>query len=234
MEALGISTTVLLGRFCGLLLGFTLHEWAHAYSAFRLGGWSALADHRRLTLDPRYHIDALGLILALLIGFGWAKPVPVNPSAFYPNERRDMMLTSIAGPIMNLLIAFTFGMLIRMMVVSGLLVELGFMRSGSRVVMGQNGVIDFLYEIIATIVVFNILLLLFNLIPLHPLDGWRVMLGLLPADESQKISRYEQHSMLLLILLILVGLGPFFNPLSPLFSLIYDIFEIITGVYYYI
>jgi Zn-dependent protease len=98
------SIEVLLGRVIGLVLGFTLHEWAHAWTAYRLGDQTAYY-RGRLTLDPRAHIEPLGIILALVAGFGWAKPVPVNPAAFYPNEKRGLVMVSLAGPVMNLLIA---------------------------------------------------------------------------------------------------------------------------------
>jgi len=108
-----LSIETLLGRVIGIVLGFALHEWAHAYTAYRLGDNTAY-NQGRLTVDPRAHIDPLGLMLAFVVGFGWAKPVPVNPRAFYPNEKRGLMIVSLAGPLMNLAIAVLFGVLIHL------------------------------------------------------------------------------------------------------------------------
>jgi|GEM_PF-703550 len=189
LNAVGVE--VILGRIIGLLLGFTLHEWAHAYMAHRLGGWRALPDPSRLTLKPQSHIAPLGVALALIAGFGWARPVPVNPAAFYPNERRDMLSVAFAGPFANLIIALVFGILVR------ILVAIDFFTIGSVTV--------FLGNILLTIVSFNILLCLFNLIPLAPLDGWKILIGLLPADQANEVAKYEQESTMLLFLLILFG-----------------------------
>ena len=215
--SIGNSAAIVLGRGLGLVLGFTLHEWAHAYSAYRIGGYKALPDPGRLSLDPRVHIDAIGIVLALVAGFGWAKPVPVNPAAFYPNERRDMLTVAFAGPLMNLLIAFVVAIMLRIMLAGGVLEELGTFR-GDLVVAGSNDVYDFMYKIISTVVFFNILLFLFNLIPLFPLDGWRVLLGLLPPGEAAQLRQYEQTSTIILYLLIvfsLVGSG-----FSPIFAIL--------------
>ena len=96
------SPEVLIGRVIGLVIGFTLHEWAHAWTAYRLGDNTAYYQGR-LTLSPRVHIEPMGIILALIAGFGWARPVPVNPRAFYPHEKRGLVIVSLAGPLMNLL-----------------------------------------------------------------------------------------------------------------------------------
>lgn len=230
------TPTILLGRAIGLLLGFTLHEWAHAYTAYRIGGYRALPDPTRLSLDPRVHIEPLGIVLALVAGFGWAKPVPVNPNAFYPNQRRDMMLVAFAGPLTNLIIALVCGILLRLLLTAGVLVDTGLrlVDSGAMVVEGSSGVFTVLYEIMATVVFFNVLLCLFNLVPLAPLDGWKVLLGLLPKESAYELSRYEQQSTMLLILLILFGfVGPsvIFVVIEPALD---AIFELLTGFGYYI
>ncbi|NLE51368.1 MAG: site-2 protease family protein [Chloroflexi bacterium] len=180
-----LTPEILLGRVIGLVIGFTLHEWAHAYSAYRLGDMTAYRQGR-LTLDPRAHIEPIGIILALIAGFGWARPVPVNPSAFYPNETRGFVIVSLAGPLMNLLIAAIVGTLIRVMIAAGIM-------SG------------FLYTVLATVVLFNIVLFLFNLIPLAPLDGYRIAVGVLPRESSATLVRYERETTLALMLIIMLG-----------------------------
>src|SRR5690606_283936 len=180
-----LTPEILLGRVIGLVIGFTLHEWAHAYSAYRLGDMTAYRQGR-LTLDPRAHIEPIGIILALIAGFGWARPVPVNPSAFYPNETRGFVIVSLAGPLMNLLIAAIVGTLIRVMIAAGILSS-------------------FLYTVLATVVLFNIVLFLFNLIPLAPLDGYRIAVGVLPRESSATLVRYERETTLALMLIIMLG-----------------------------
>jgi Zn-dependent protease len=231
-----LTITVLLGRALGLLLGFTIHEWAHAYSAYRLGDKTAYYQGR-LTLDPRAHIDPIGIFLALLVGFGWAKPVPVNPRAFYPNETRGLMLVSLAGPVTNLIIAFVFGIILQLMLAAGALQESGFVlvSSGATIVEGTNGAYQFIYEVFATVVFFNLLLFLFNLIPLAPLDGWKIMLGLVPRDTAIEFSRYEQQSTYLLFFIILLGFAPGFNILGNIIlPPLNTLFELFTGFGYYI
>ena len=229
---LGRATAIVIGRGLGLVLGFTLHEWAHAFSAYRLGGYAALPDRGRLSLDPRVHIDAIGVVLALVAGFGWAKPVPVNPAAFYPNERRDMLTVAFAGPFMNLLIAFVVAIMLRIMLAGGVIEEIF---PGSNIVMGTNDVYNFLYRIISTVVFFNILLFLFNLIPLFPLDGWRVLLGILSPYQAAELRRHEQTNMIILYLLIVLSLVT--TSFSPIFAILGPpldaLFELFTGFRYF-
>jgi Zn-dependent protease len=180
-----ISIEMLIGRVIGLVIGFTLHEWAHAWSAYRLGDYTAY-NQGRLTLDPRAHIEPLGIILALVAGFGWAKPVPVNPRAFYPDEKRGLVIVSLAGPVMNLLIAAVGSVLIRTLDSADLLP-------------------DFVYLVLGTVVMFNLVLFLFNLLPFSPLDGYKIAVGVLPPEQSYALVRRERDTTLLLMLLILLG-----------------------------
>ncbi|NDJ75491.1 MAG: site-2 protease family protein [Chloroflexi bacterium] len=204
----GFTIPILLGRVIGLVVGFTIHEWAHAWSAYRLGDNTAYYQGR-LTFDPRAHLEPIGIFLALFAGFGWAKPVPVNPAAFYPNEKRGLVIVSIAGPLTNLLLAIAVGVVLR-------------------VLLAGDVVGDFVYTLVGTIVLFNLVLFLFNLIPLAPLDGYKIAVGLLPREQSAAMSRYERETTLILMLLVILGamgrvsplwliLGP---PLSFLFNLI--------------
>lgn len=180
-----LSIEILIGRAIGLLLGFTLHEFAHAWTADRLGDRTPYYQGR-LTLDPRAHIDPMGIILALLVGFGWARPVPVNPRAFYPNETRGLMIVSLAGPVMNLLIAIVVGLVVRVLVGGGVL---------------GGFVLNMLY----TIMVFNLVLFLFNLLPFSPLDGYKIAVGVLPWRYSSELVRYERETTFALLLLLMMG-----------------------------
>jgi Zn-dependent protease len=223
------TIAIVLGRLIGLLIGFTLHEWAHAYTAVRIGGYSALPDHSRLSFDPRVHIDPFGFVLALVVGYGWARPVPVNPSAFYPNERREMLTVSFAGPFMNLCIALVVAIILRFMLVGGILEEII-----PNYVVGSNDVFNFVYQVVGTVVYFNLLQFLFNLLPFSPLDGWRVLLGLLPPEQATEMEKYTQTSFIILMMLIVLGLvtpnlSPIFVVLNPLLNGLYELF---TGFVY--
>lgn len=228
------SIAVFLGRAIGLLLGFTIHEWAHAYSALRLGDRTAFYQGR-VTLDPRAHIEPIGIFLALFAGFGWAKPVPVNPRNFL-NPLRDLMLVALAGPVTNVIIAAVFAVFLRLMEMSGVLVDSGFIlaSTGTTIVEGTNNLYDFLYGVLSTVVFFNLVLFLFNLIPLAPLDGWKIMLGLVPPDTAYELQRYEQQSTMLLFLVIILGFSPQFNILGRIIGPPLNfLFELLTGFAYF-
>lgn len=233
----GISIEILLGRVVGLVIGFTLHEWAHAWSAYRLGDMTAYRQGR-LSLDPRVHIEPIGIFLALVAGFGWARPVPVNPAAFYPNEKRGLVLVSLAGPVTNLLIAGFVALFIRMMAAGGLVEGATCVLVGSgelvEIGIGSAGVITFLYRVLGTVVVFNIVLFIFNLLPLAPLDGYKIAVGTLPYEASQSMIRRERETTLILMLVIMLGvltdgrldvLGAILGPVIRFF------FETLTGFY---
>jgi Zn-dependent protease len=229
-----ITATIFLGRAIGLLLGFTIHEWAHAYSAYRLGGYRALPDPQRLSLDPRVHVEPIGIFLALFVGFGWARPVPVNTYAFR-NGRRDLMIVAFAGPLTNLIIAFVFALVLRLMDVGGALVDSGFVIRGSQTVIlqGDNRFFQVIYEVFSVVIFFNLLLFFFNLIPLAPLDGWKVLMGLLPPQNAYALSRYEQQSTYLLFFLILLGFVGFSFVGILLSPAVNSVFELFTGFGYY-
>lgn len=226
----GITFASVLGFGIGALIGFTLHEWAHARTALQLGDTSQyfsrapetvlfggrlrLGGKGRLSLDPRAHLDPFGYVLATLVGFGWAIPVPVNTRAFYPHERRGLLIVSLAGPVMNLAIAFLFGLLFQLAVLAGL------------------NTTSFFSNVWEFIILFNINLFFFNLLPLWPLDGWKIMLGLLPIEQSISIARYERESNFILIMLLLLGMiAPPFNLIGLILRpLIKAVFEIVTGL----
>jgi len=175
-----------------LLLSLTVHEWAHAYSAFLLGDDTA-ARMGRLTLNPIPHIDPFGTILCPLLGvpFGWAKPVPINPTRFRRDVsmRAGIMLTAAAGPASNLVLAFlaavTYGLLLRYGV-------FGFHRSGPQVLLLRG-------------IELNLALCVFNLIPIPPLDGSRVADGLVPYRLRPMWEQFTRYSWLALLAVIILG-----------------------------
>lgn len=163
-----------------ILIGLTLHEFAHAYVADRLGDRTARAAGR-LTLNPLVHIDILGLILLFIAGFGWARPVPVNPYNFRGNMKEGMLLVSLAGPVSNFLVACA--------------------AAGLLAVFSHNLVLSTLLK---TIIYINIVLAVFNLIPIPPLDGSKILAGLLPGRQEWLIY-LEEYGVLLLLLLMITG-----------------------------
>jgi Zn-dependent protease len=174
-----------------LILSLTVHEWAHAFSAYRLGDDTA-AREGRLTLNPIVHIDPLGTLLLPLLGvpFGWAKPVPVNPTRFARgvNMQRGMMLTSVAGPFSNLVLAFV-SMLILVLVA----------RFAPDVYVEQEGLRAFLHIGFGA----NVALAVFNMLPIPPLDGSRVAEGLMPyrlRDSWESFARIAPFVLLAIIM----------------------------------
>jgi Zn-dependent protease len=199
-----------------LVLSLTVHEWAHAYSAFRLGDDTA-ARMGRLTLNPIPHIDPIGTILCPLLGvpFGWAKPVPVVPSRF----RRDVsmragtMITAAAGPLSNLALAVVCTILY------GLALRFGLAHRGSplgRLLMrGGVGL--------------NLALFVFNFFPVPPLDGSRVVDGLIPYRYRDQWNEVTRYSWILLLLLIWFG-GPLVEaPLRWLEAALDPLLRLIAG-----
>jgi Zn-dependent protease len=175
-----------------LLLSLTVHEWAHAYSAYRLGDDTA-GRLGRLTLNPIPHIDIIGTILVPMMGvpFGWAKPVPVDPVRFRRdiNMSTGVLITAAAGPLSNLLIA-----VVCVVLLSALL------RSNPALVAGDGkSVLFLLYNMISL----NVILALFNMLPVYPLDGSRVVDGLISRRLRPAWERFARYSPLLLILIVL-------------------------------
>jgi Zn-dependent protease len=170
----------------GILFGFTIHEFAHAWTAWKLGDDTA-AEQGRLTLNPIVHVDPLGLLLIIFAGFGWARPVPVNPSAFQ-NPRRDDLLVTAAGPVSNLLVALLLGLVLRFVPISG-----------ADSIGNTFGLV--LYHAISI----NLLLCFFNLMPIFPLDGARIVRNLLPPKQAYAWSRLEPIGPMILLGVIVLG-----------------------------
>ncbi|MCX7843188.1 MAG: site-2 protease family protein [Clostridia bacterium] len=184
----GRDITEILLTLPGIIIGLAFHEFAHAAMSDRLGDPTP-RNMGRLTLSPLPHIDPIGLLLIVLAGFGWARPVQVNPR-YYKNPRRDEILVSAAGPIMNLLIAVLFGIVLKAFLTFGVLESL----NNS---MGRN-----LYLIMYYTIWINVILMIFNLLPLPPLDGSHILANILPYRYLGIIYKLEQYSNIILILLI--------------------------------
>ena len=174
-----------------ILFALTIHEYAHGRMALRLGDPTA-KDAGRLTLNPLSHLDPIGTLMLFIIHLGWAKPVPVNPY-YFRNPKRDIIWVSLAGPGANVLTAFACGLVLRLIhPLSGYLE------------MGSSSL-----SILTTMVVYgmmiNLVLAFFNLIPLPPLDGSKILMGLLPVEYEHQMMQLERIGPFLLIGIIVVG-----------------------------
>jgi Zn-dependent protease len=166
----------------GIILGLTFHELAHGWVADRLGDTTARYQGR-LTLNPLAHVDVIGLIMLFIAGFGWAKPVPVNPYNFHGDMRRGLMLVSLAGPATNMLLA----------VAGAVALGLG----AWKLPYGQ--------EIVINIIHINVILAVFNLLPIPPLDGSKILAGVLPGRQSW-LYMLENYGTIILLLLLFTGI----------------------------
>jgi Zn-dependent protease len=174
-----------------VLVGFTVHEYAHALSAVRLGD-NTPREQGRLTLNPISHIELIGFLMILLVGFGWAKPVQINPRNF-KNPRSDELLVSLAGPFSNLLFGVAFALLLKVLLTASPQFFFG----------GRAGSV--LFQILSYLVWINLLLSVFNLFPIPPLDGSHILLALLPDRFVRFKLVYLRYGRFVLIGLILLG-----------------------------
>ena len=174
-----------------VLVGFTIHEFSHAIVAVRLGDTTP-RDQGRLTLNPVAHIELIGLLMILFVGIGWAKPVQINPNNF-KNPKNDEILVSLAGPFSNLLFGIGFGLLLKTLitVASGIFY------------IGSFG--EILYQLLAYFIWINLLLAVFNLFPIPPLDGSHILLSLIPDRYSRFKTAFSRYGRFILIAAILLG-----------------------------
>jgi len=182
------SLTVALMRIIPALICITFHELAHGYTAYKLGDKTA-KDMGRLTLNPIKHIDPVGLLMMLLIGFGWAKPVPVDMRNF-KHPKWFMAVTAVAGPLSNIILAVV------VMFIYGLLfTSLSSFSAGATVSI-----------LIVNTAYLSIALAVFNMLPIPPLDGSKVLFSLLPERAYYKLMRYERYGILVLLVVMNSGL----------------------------
>jgi Zn-dependent protease len=176
-----------------LLTAFPVHEFAHAWTADQFGDDTPRANGR-LTLNPLAHLDPIGSIMMILVGFGFAKPVPINPYALQRRSPAAPMLVSLAGPLSNLLMAIVASAFFRLGLVSDLH-QVGFLSAR---------VIAFISTFLYLFVRINLLLMLFNLIPLFPLDGEKVLDYFLPPSGQRILENIRPYGSMILLVIVLV------------------------------
>ncbi|WP_044479340.1 site-2 protease family protein [Paenibacillus antibioticophila] len=175
-----------------LLIAFTVHEFSHAYFAYRFGDPTAKMLGR-VTLNPTVHFDFFGIVLLLIAGFGWARPVPVNRDNF-DKPRLMGIIVSVAGPLSNLLLAVLGSVIYAALLQSGVVSPF----------MVEDKLQQAIHIFFSTFIVMNFFLCLFNLIPLPPLDGYRIVEDLVPRRMLGILHRFEQWSILVFLIILVV------------------------------
>lgn len=185
---LNLSPAVLISRIITLLVALTVHEFSHAFVADRFGDDTA-RNAGRLTLNPLKHLDVIGSLMLLFVGFGWAKPVPINPWKLRQHSRSAVMWVSLAGPGSNLLMAIGAAIVLRTGLIPNTTTS-SFLPSPT--------------AFLLTFIVINLLLMLFNLIPVAPLDGEKILEFLLPEPLRNGFIKIQPYGPLILLVLMFV------------------------------
>jgi Zn-dependent protease len=180
-----------------LLLALAFHEFSHAWVATRLGDTTPEADGR-LTMNPIAHLDPIGALMLVFVGFGWAKPVQVHGQNF-KNPLRDMAVVAAAGPVSNVLLAVALALVLKGMLAYGVV---------------DGPVFGALFAMVRVGFFMNIGLAIFNLLPIPPLDGSRILVWLLPRGPAEAVARLEPYAPLILIGVLVTGIHrPFLRPM---------------------
>ena len=183
-----------------ILLALSFHEYAHGWMAYRLGDPTAKHEGR-LTMNPLAHLDPLGTMMIIIVHFGWAKPVPVNPMNL-KDPKKDMLWIALAGPVSNVIMAAGLGLILRIMIGMGMRVDGSFL--------------GYFQYMLYFAVMINLVLAIFNMIPIPPLDGSKILFGLLPTEYEESYLRFQQFGPM--VLLGLVVINSYFG--IPIFSVL--------------
>ncbi len=185
----GLTIAGVISRIITLIIAFTIHELAHAITAVQLGDETP-RRMGRVTLNPLAHLDPLGSLLLVFAGFGWAKPVQVNPYNLRPGPQLGMGIVAAAGPFSNLVMAALAAIPFRLDIVPNI---------------GGGGLFPSLSDFLLEFIYINLLLMLFNLIPLPPLDGSKILRAVAPRQWDSILNPLEQYGPLLLMALVFLG-----------------------------
>jgi Zn-dependent protease len=192
-----------------LVTAITVHEFAHAWAADRLGDPTPRLQGR-LTLNPLAHLDLLGSLFMLIAHFGWGKPVVFDPFNLR-HPRRDAAIISLAGPAINLALAVVASILLRILIGSNVLATIWELLALS---------------VLQPIIILNVALAIFNLVPIHPLDGFKIVGGILPPEYAKQWQELESYGMIFLIFMVM----PIFNRVAPINQLINPVITLILGI----
>ena len=195
-----------------VFLSLSVHETAHGYVAYKLGDPTA-RNLGRLTLNPIKHLDLFGTLCMVLFGFGWAKPVPIN-TRYFKKPKRDMALTGMAGPISNLLLAVGFALVLKLVIyIFNFVPETAF----------TADLLYWTWVFLSLGVQLNVTLMVFNLLPIPPLDGSRLLFAFLPTKAYFKMMQYERY--IYIVFLVLLAIGVLDTPISFLSDLVLRVID---------
>lgn len=202
-----------------LLAAITFHEAAHAYSASKLGD-STAARLGRITLNPKAHLDPMGSVMVLVAGFGWGKPVPIDPGRLR-HGRQGIALVSAAGPMANIALALVIASLFQI----GLLEAEGFSRAALRTLdLGAWANLIAAYSVLL-----NLVLAVFNLLPLPPLDGGGILAGIAPREWLPAVEQLQRYGPIVLVAVIGLSILTDLDPLRFLFGPVIDFANLLMG-----
>lgn len=187
---LGIAPDELIARLIVLAIAFTIHEFAHAWTADRFGD-DTPRSNGRLTLNPLSHLDPIGSLMLLVAGFGWAKPVPINPYALGRSSPLAVMWVSLAGPLSNFIMAVLMAIPVRIIIANPGLVDFAAQ--------------PFLLLLVENFILINLSLMLFNLLPIAPLDGSKIAVAVLPESWGQVVEQISNYGPIVLLLVVFLG-----------------------------
>lgn len=187
----GLGLKEILLRLPIIFIAITVHEYAHGYAALKMGDPTAKLSGR-LSMNPLAHMDIVGALSMLIFGFGWAKPVPINPNNF-KNHKKGTVIVSLAGPISNLFLAFLGSVLY------GIFRRIGFGNFSSQFS-------EIFYGLLVQLILLNVCFGIFNLVPFPPLDGAKIVGAFLPYKTYFKIMQYERYAFPILIVLMYLGI----------------------------
>ena len=204
------SLLSMVTRLAAVLLCLTVHESCHGLAAYALGDPTARREHR-LSLNPLRHIDWFGLLMMFVAGFGWAKPVPVNPN-YFKKPKQGMALTALAGPVSNFLLA-----LLTLLAARIFCDVAAYSEANQRIL-----------AFLLMVALLSIGLGLFNLLPIPPLDGSKVLFAVLPDRAYNQLMRYERYGMLLLFALVFFDVGS--SAFSAAIEWVFELFCRIVGL----
>lgn len=215
LDMLGLNFPTLISRLITLFVAFSVHEFAHAWTANAFGD-DTPRNAGRLTLNPLKHLDPIGTLVLIFAGFGWARPVPINP---YTLERRSpaaVMWVSLAGPFSNFLLA----------IIAAIPLRFGWI---PYTISGK--IFPSPYQFLVEFITINLLLMLFNLIPLAPLDGEKIIEHLLPESWNRGFQRIRPYSTLILLLIIfvlpMIGVDIFGWIITPVLT---NLYKLLLGI----